>query len=367
MRLAGVAHNRPRVESLMQADHARRFTRVLIALSIVLVIFGAMPAKDQSNPFAWDLLLLSGFATFLAGLLATQSSKKRFETMLDRLRRRGVISGIDDVKNAMEQMAARSTHVVAAGVALSILCAFIAVMISDPAHASLRIPLCLFETAWAYVAGRRIGRSVAYGRLGSCLKGSNTRLRVFPGHIDGAAGLKPVGAFCLYQALIFAIPAAFLAIWSFLIPAWPETTIRVRYEVWVHPYLGLLAITLFLETLVFVSPMWWFHRKMCSEKERLLQQADEMSQKIALISDQLSDARTSEERDHLKEELSFRTRQFWDIERMPTWPVDVSLIRKFTVANIPLAMPLLSEVLGIHEKWVKLVEQSIDKLMPSSC
>ena len=366
MRLAGLVHNRPGAGSQIFSDYAKQALEVLTALSAILLIFGAMPAKNRSDPFAWDLLLLSGFATFLAGLLATRSSKEKFETMLDRLGRRGVISGIDGVKNAIDQMAARWTRVVAMGVALSILGAFVAVMISDPLRASQRIGLCLFETAWAYVAGKRIGLLVAYGRLGSYLRASNTPLRVFPGHIDGAAGLKPVGAFCSHQALILAIPAAFLAIWSFVIPAWPETTLRLRYEVWMHPYLGLLAITLVLETLVFVFPMLSFHRAMCAEKERLLKDADELSQQIVLVSNQLSVARTSEERNLLNEELSFKTRQFWDIERMPTWPVDVSLVRKFTLANVPLAVPVLAELLGIHEKWAKLVEQSVEKLTSSS-
>jgi hypothetical protein len=51
---------------------------------------------------------------------------------------------------------------------------------------------------------------------------------------------------------------------------------------------------------------------------------------------------------------------------MPTWPVDVSLIRKFTVANVPLVVPLFAEILGIHEKWAKLMEQAFEKLTPSS-
>jgi len=40
------------------------------------------------------------------------------------------------VKNAIDQMAARWTRIVAMGVALSILGAFVAVMISDPLRAS---------------------------------------------------------------------------------------------------------------------------------------------------------------------------------------------------------------------------------------
>ena len=51
---------------------------------------------------------------------------------------------------------------------------------------------------------------------------------------------------------------------------------------------------------------------------------------------------------------------------MPTWPVNVQLIRKFTLTNVPLVLPLLAEMLGIHEKWVKLMEQALQKLTPSS-
>ena len=90
-----------------------------------------------------------------------------------------------------------------------------------------------------------------------------------------------------------------------------------------------------------------------------LGEADDLSQKIDLISNQLAQAQTSEERSSLNEQLSFKTRQFWDIERMPTWPVNVQLIRKFTLTNVPLVLPLLAEMLGIHEKWVKLIEQAL--------
>jgi len=41
-------------------------------------------------------------------------------------------------------------------------------------------------------------------------------------------------------------------------------------------------------------------------------------------------------------------------------------VRKFTLANVPLAVPVLAELLGIHEKWAKLVEQSVEKLTSSS-
>src|SRR5438128_6497742 len=35
-----------------------------------------------------------------------------------------------------------------------------------------------------------------------------------PGQVD-VAGLKPIGDFCLYQAIVVALPALFLAAWAF--------------------------------------------------------------------------------------------------------------------------------------------------------
>src|SRR5689334_19516546 len=107
MRVAAIVSNRLWLAPLISSNQARRALQIFASLSAVTLIFVAMPAKNRSNPFAWDLLLLSGFATFLAGLLATGSSKENFETMLNRLGRRGVLSEIDKVKTDMEQMAGR--------------------------------------------------------------------------------------------------------------------------------------------------------------------------------------------------------------------------------------------------------------------
>jgi hypothetical protein len=40
---------------------------------------------------------------------------------------------------------------------------------------------------------------------------------------------------------------------------------------------------------------------------------------------------------------------YWDIERMPTWPVDSSTLRQFTYRNLALGMPILGELSGLHE------------------
>jgi hypothetical protein len=50
----------------------------------------------------------------------------------------------------------------------------------------------------------------------------------------------------------------------------------------------------------------------------LLVQADELISVLATIRTQLAGSKTSEERNELNEQLSFKTKQYWDIEQMPT-------------------------------------------------
>jgi hypothetical protein len=47
---------------------------------------------------------------------------------------------------------------------------------------------------------------------------------------------------------------------------------------------------------------------------------------------------------------------------MPTWPVDVPTIKKFMFRNTVLMMPLVAELSGLHETWVKAVQGSLENL-----
>jgi len=340
---------------------------VSLIVSAIVLIPNAMPSADRRNVFAWDMLLLSGFATLVAGLALARNSRRRLERMLDRLVHRGALTTVGplaDMKAELEQNARVWKNAGAAIVALCVLVAFLVMIVMNwrtPRAGSLA-GLCLFETAWAYVVGGYLGRMVANGRVGWYLKSKGASVSVFPGHVDGAAGLKPVGDFCLYQAMVVAIPGVFLAVWAFVIPAWPEPLMRNRYIQWMHPYMGLLALTLVIEVMAFLVPMWWFHREMREQKEHMLAQADELSSAIATIRTQLAGSKTAEQRNELNEQLSFKTKQYWDIEHMPAWPVDASTIRKFTFRNAALILPLVAEVSGLHENWVKLLQETLGKM-----
>ena len=338
----------------------QRWFYLMTGFSLAILLWQAKPNGPLTDFFEWDILLVSGFLTFVAGLIIAQGSRERLERMLDRLANRGSLTGeaLAKIEDGLEE---RTRGWIRAGglvVAASILIAFTVVSWHNrgTSRAISLMFLGLFEAAWGYVAGRYLGRMASYGCLGWFLNTTRARISVKPGYIDGAAGLKPIGDFYFRQAMVAAVPAVFLALWWLIIPAWPEPSIRARYLQWMHPYLGLLTLAIVIEALAFVAPMRWFHVEMKRQKEQLLSDADNLSESIARIRIQLAESLAKPDRDNLNEQLSLKTKQYWDIEEMPTWPVDRSIARRFTFQNLALLLPVVGEMAGLHEVWVKFLQ-----------
>ena len=214
----------------------------LILLGLALVSLGLWDIRRVGFDFAqMDVLLLSGVAVFIAGLLVARTIPRRLKATLGRLIQREAVvaaegaspeADLDKLWNALEDRAGIWARAVAVISAITILIAFLVVFWGE--FSAAKIFLTLGEVVGAYVAGTFLGRMACYGQLGRVLTERGLRINVVPGHVDGAAGLKPVGDFFFFQAMVVAVPAVYLTLWWFLIPYWP------RYEGWRQPYLGLL-------------------------------------------------------------------------------------------------------------------------------
>jgi hypothetical protein len=316
------------------------FTRAVFFVgSFIFVAIAAQPA-ERGAIVLWDWLLITGVLLLATGIILADRVPEKLALALARLVGRNAIDARGDtlrsIQAKLEKKAQRWSQWSGVIVAASILAAFAV------AGSASRIPLAAFEAAWGYIAGSHLGRMAAYGGLGSFLKQHGLSIRVTPGHLDGAAGLKPVGDLFFLQSIIVAIPAIYLAVWSVLIPYWPRTS----YLDWKEPYIALLALSIVFEVLAFVLPMWSFHIQMVQLKRGLLYEADRLSVGIASLERELAEQHAGEERDGLRERLAQMTKQYWNIENMPTWPVSLRTKRVFTAGNAVLVLPLLSDLLG---------------------
>jgi hypothetical protein len=187
---------------------------------------------------------------------------------------------------------------------------------------------------------------LAAGLLALALNGRQITLEVTSAHPDGAAGLKPLGDYYLFQALILAFPAAYLAAWSLLM----LLGITDRYEHWLEPYLALVALAVCLELAAFALPLWSVHRVMSAQKRSRLAQVDqELGATIANLHRRLEAELSPEERRQLTDQLEQRAARYRDAETMPTWPLDQTLRRRLTFGNLVLLVPLVGQVVKLAQ------------------
>jgi hypothetical protein len=322
----------------------------LVITVFLLLFFGAYQLFAYGTKLAaWDWLLVSGFALLLLGVAQSINLPGKLAETLARLSDRGVLNMTteDELRKLNIRLEARTSRWAARGGILSVLAIFWAF------HGALS-PLAVVETLVAYPAGWHLGRMASFGTLGFLLKKEGLSLEVIPGHPDEVGGLRPLGDFYFFQAVLAGLPALFLAIWLILMQYWPLAYDRYARR-WKGPYLGLLPIGIAFEILAFLVPMWFFHREMEAKKAAQLRVADKLAKEIMRIEAELSKTQDPKQYELLKEQLSFSTTRYDDIERMPTWPVHTRTLRLFIRNNAIVALPLLSNFVQENSVWQQVI------------
>jgi hypothetical protein len=326
--------------------------KIIYALWLFLILLPFYQYYYFQLDFAqWDLLLFTGIMTFIFGLNLVADLNQRFNLTLKRLLIRRIIKFEGEEEWFFDRLEKHAQYCARIGgiiVAFAILCAFSIVLINN--FFWQRVLLGVIESFGGYIAGTYLGRMVSYGQLGWQLKKEAVKIEVQPSHVDGVAGLKPIGDFFFHQAMILAIPAIFLAVWWLLFPIWPRD-----YSYWENIYLLLLSIAIFIEILAFFVPVWSFHRIMVSEKEKWLKRADKLSNEINEIQSVLDSDRPWEAQNIQHEQVEMMRQCYWSIENMTTWPVDTKTRSKFRLNNLLLFIPLLGDVAKRTFDWKHIV------------
>jgi hypothetical protein len=292
------------------------------------------------RPAKWDLLFVTGVLAFVVAVELAEKVPGRLEAAFGRLRARGVLDLTDDQQREFSERAEERAQkwglLGGLSVAVIILAAWIAVLGPRwPARFVLSDPVMLFECVCGWIAGERIGRMIAYGASWRPYNSDAATWHLFPGHPDGAGGFRPIGDFFFHQSVIVAIPAIYLAVWWWFIPLMPV------YDQWRSPYLGLLLAAIAIEVLAFLLPMLSVHTLMRDKKTELLAEADVLSSDIESLQQRLRQPGPAPERQQVKDRITDMTEEYQRIEQVPTWPIDSSIRRRFSLSNIALFLPFI--------------------------
>jgi hypothetical protein len=294
----------------------------------------------------WNALSVSAWLVVLIGLQLVASTPERLHKALQRLRDRDVLPESEEAGDGMEGELERIAHrwsliggwcvpvalLVAGGLFLEL--SYWRYWVTGPGGAYL-----LLDLIAASAVGAWAGRMAGYGRLGQVLAKRGLQLRVVAGHPDGAGGLRPIGAFYLYQSLMASLPAVFLIVWGVLFWLWHD------YQD-ADQFLWLLALAILVEVLVFVHPMLSVHASMREQRKAFLATADRLSRAIETTQARLEDTGL-EERDAIKQQLAEMGERYQTLEKTPTWPMDQYIRRRITLQNLALLVPFAAFLAGV--------------------
>lgn len=203
---------------------------------------------------------------------------------------------------------------------------------------------------------------VTYGCLGIWLRRRNLSIGMKLGHPDGAAGLKVVGNFFLYQATLVLLPAIFFGFWWAIAPSWPVEGPGGYFNFleWRNLFVLFFVMLMGIEILAFVVPMVYFHREMSAHRRRYDQEADEIGEAILRHEAEMAGAgdRATVERGEVRKGLLQKRYELLDAA--PCWPVDSRILRRFTWGNVALfALPMLTKLPHMPQ----FIGETLDNLM----
>lgn len=199
-------------------------------------------------------------------------------------------------------------------------------------------PFTLVTFFCGFIAGESLGRMLAYGASWWFAERNSARWRLVPGHFDRAGGFKPIGDFFFYESVIVGIPAIYLAVWL-VIFQW------IHVANWTDVYLILLGFAILLEVVAFFLPMYSIHDVMQNRKTRLLAQADELSRTIEVLQHRLCDQQFTSQHQQLNDYVADLTEECKRIEQVPSWPIDPSIRRRFSLGQLALLLPFIEFIM----------------------
>ncbi len=335
---------------------------IRVLLGVLLTLVGLKLTAEVyafgGRVHCWDTMLLSGTSVFAVAVALALSLPRRFESALTELRVHGALpvtaAETREIRRDLERSGARMVVRAGAIVGVLVLAGFLYVLVpqfiaiwQDPEQphglAAGLIGFFGFLTLvcafCGYVGGAFLGRVASYGLLARRLSRPGSQLNLQPGHYDGANGLAPIGDLYLYQALLVMFPIVWLAAWWLIIPYYDMSTCGVGitnpYLTWRGPLVVLWITSVVFLYLAFVRPVLQLKSRIKSERDELERvRLPEIRAEIDAIRANLATSPYgAADRAVQEERLGALAREHWDIQTMPTWPMDRSTMKQYFSVN----------------------------------
>jgi len=219
----------------------------------------------------WDWLLISGLIVFVLAISFVDHLKPSFHRCVARLFDRGVLRAGEQDQGAflatLETESRKWALWFALLIALVMALAWAVAIFNEFLFETLGLGVTL--VVLGFIAGGYLGEMASHGRLARAIGTGQVKLHLDPWHVDKAAGIKPVGDYFFLQATFATIPAAFLAVWIWIM------LLTDLYDNWYLSYVGLLCVAVIMQALAVFLPLIGFHVEMLEQKRSWQRKLDE--------------------------------------------------------------------------------------------
>jgi hypothetical protein len=220
-------------------------------------------------------------------------------------------------------------------------------MIFDICNNIWRIMIIICTGASSFLLGAYGGKILLY-IFTFKFKDIGVDFEIHPGHLDGVAGLRPLGEFYFKKVFpLFFFLIVYFGIWLLIMHI---PFIELKYQQWENGFLVLFILSILEEMLFIFVPLYLIHKIMDIKKHELKNNLDTLTYNIFEIKGKLSEELPEQKRKELNEQLQFKIDQYHEIENMPTWPFNLKIIRKFTFANALAVLPVIPQIIEYISK-----------------
>lgn len=175
------------------------------------------------------------------------------------------------------------------------------------------------------------------------------------GHPDSCGGLEPLGNLCLWNALILALPGAFLGGWIILGPS-------TRYDdIYTGLFYKLLLIPVSWAAISFFLPLWSVHEILLAKREAVRLQLDQLGRSIDSLAHQMLDHAHElepEESEKMAKKLEIMRQTYQQNKDYPVWPFNYEILKKLALSQ---AVQVLS-LTGLGKPIIDAVKIVVDLL-----
>jgi len=165
--------------------------------------------------------------------------------------------------------------------------------------------------------------------------GSRFHLTVQIGHPDTCGGLRPVGDLCFSIGAIWGVAAIYPTAWIIVLSM--RNVLKPLLALY---FAVLLIVTVGLAMFTFFFPLYQVHRDMLEEKPKFQARLDEIAVRQSELAEQVADPSVAGDPTKaaaIEVELADLTKAYEHNTPIPTWPVEITVVRKFAITQlIPL-------------------------------